>query len=248
MGTLQGILFISVRGININVFVRPESEQQQRKKQPCHNAILPASSTAFTNRAARDQPAHPPAPSTYSLSSPCRAVPKAAFATALALCVASAFLFTCQTVFCRNKNLSRFYGHKKQVENGESPSPSPSPSQSHSRVEVFVLELSFEFCSAVPRPPHLPLRCLSRSVNSEMQSEGKNYNSLAKSFHFSGDFVVSTWHSYADKGKGKEAVEKEGECAGRALSRGRGRGGVVKNWKVYLNFNLFRKRLKSFRY
>lgn len=206
VGTLQGILFISVRGININVFVRPESEQQQRKKQPCHNAILPASSTAFTNRAARDQPAHPPVPSTYSLSSPCRAVPKAAFATALALCVASAFLFTCQTVFCRNKNLSRFYGHKKQVENGES--PSPSPSQSHSRVEVFVLELSFEFCSALPRPPHLPLRCLSRSVNSEMQSEGKNYNSLAKSFHFSGDFVVSTWHSYADKGKGKGGLGK----------------------------------------
>lgn len=70
VGTLQGILFISVRGININVFVRPESEQQQRKKQPCHNAILPASSTAFTNRAARDQPAHPPAPSTHSLSPP----------------------------------------------------------------------------------------------------------------------------------------------------------------------------------
>lgn len=58
--TLQDILFISARGININVFVRPASEQQQRKKQPCHNAILPASSTAFTNRAARDQPATPP--------------------------------------------------------------------------------------------------------------------------------------------------------------------------------------------
>lgn len=146
MRSLQGILFISVRGININVFVRPESEQQQRKKQPCHNAILPASSTAFTNRAARDQPAPCPL-SSLSLSSPCRAVPKAAFATALALCVASAFLFTCQTVFCRNKNLSRFYGHKKQVENGE------SPSQSQSRVEVFVLELSFESCSALPPAP-----------------------------------------------------------------------------------------------
>lgn len=156
VGTLQGILFISVRGININVFVRPESEQQQRKKQPCHNAILPASSTAFTNRAARDQPTplSPLSPLPTLSLPPCRAVPKAAFATALALCVASAFLFTCQTVFCRNKNLSRFYGHKKQVENGES--PSPSPSQSHSRVEVFVLELSFEFCSALPAPRTCP--------------------------------------------------------------------------------------------
>lgn len=128
--TLQDILFISARGININVFVRPASEQQQRKKQPCHNAILPASSTAFTNRAARDQPAtSPPLSLAYPPLPPlplCRAAPKAAFATALALCVASAFLFTCQTVFCRNKNLSRFYGQRKQVENGESQSQSQS--------------------------------------------------------------------------------------------------------------------------
>lgn len=73
--------------------------------------------------------------------------------------------------------------------------------KSKSRVAIVVSSLQLSFKNLpLPPPP-----CLSRSsINSGMQSEGKNYNSLAKSFHFSGDFVVSTWHSYAGQRGGEQ--------------------------------------------
>lgn len=71
-----------------------------------------------------------------------------------------------------------------------------------------------------------------------MQSEGKNYNSLAKSFHFSGDFVVSTWHSYADKGKG--AGEK-GKGTEPKAGTGRGRQKLEGLFKFQLVSKTFKK-------
>lgn len=79
---------------------------------------------------------------------------------------------------------------------------------------------------------------LNRGINSLNAKQRQKLQCSGKKFHFSGDFVVSTLHSYAsERGVGQGGAQWRPQA-----------GGVVKNWKVYLNFNLFRKRLKSFRY